>query len=131
VGVADHQLDASEAALFQRGDELFPEALALAITHLQAQQFAAAIGIGAHVNYHGPGADLQSLAQTAVDVGGIEPQATLVALLDRPAQERLHLLVDLLTDTAHLGARDAALHLPSRHQGVDLAGGDARRLRPP
>jgi hypothetical protein len=41
-----------------------------------------------------------------------------------PAQERLHLLVDLLTDATHLGLGDAALGAELRHQHIDLAGRD-------
>ena len=36
VGIADHQLDPSEAALLSGGDEFRPEALAFAIAHLEA-----------------------------------------------------------------------------------------------
>jgi hypothetical protein len=45
VGVADHQLDASEAALLERANELAPEALGFAVTYLQAKQFTAAVGM--------------------------------------------------------------------------------------
>jgi hypothetical protein len=62
VGVADHQLDASEAALLllrrslrlERGKELTPEALAFAVAHLETQQLPAAVGIDAHGDDHGP-----------------------------------------------------------------------------
>jgi hypothetical protein len=36
VGIADHQLDPSEAALFEEGNELAPEALALTVAHFEA-----------------------------------------------------------------------------------------------
>ena len=124
VGVAHHELDASQAAFFERGNERTPEALALAVTHLEAQQLPAAVGVDAHGDDHGSGADLQGLAEPAVKVGGIEVEVGVASLVEGPVEEGLHLLVDLLTDAAHLRLGDAALHPQGRHQGVHLAGGD-------
>jgi len=65
VGVADHQLDPAQASLFERDQEFAPEALALAVADLEAQQLTAPVSIDAHGHHHCPGADLQRLAQAA------------------------------------------------------------------
>ena len=65
-------------------------------------------------------ADLHRLAQPAVEVGGIEIQVGVTACLKRPAEEGLHLHVDVGADAAHLRFRDAALASQSGHQGIDL-----------
>ena len=122
VGVRDHQLDASEASLLEVGDELRPEGLALAVAHLEAQQLPAPVLVHPHGDDDGAGADLLSLAQPPLEVGGIEVDVGVAAALQRPAQERLHLLVDLLTDATHLRLGDAALGAQRRHQGIHLAG---------
>ena len=72
TGVRDHQLDASEASLFEVGDELRPQGLDLAVAHLEAKQLTPAVGVHPHRDDHGPGADLQCLAQSAMEVGGIQ-----------------------------------------------------------
>ena len=72
VGITDHELDPSEAPLFQRTDELTPERLALAVTDLEAEQLPAPIGVHAHGDDDGSGADLHCPAQPAVQVGGVE-----------------------------------------------------------
>ena len=125
VSVGDHQLDATQAPLFEVGDELRPEGLALAIAHLDAQQLPAPVLVHPHGDDDSAGADLLSLAQPPLEVGGVQVDIGVAAALQRPAQEGLHLLVDLLTDTAHLGLGDAALRAQRRHQGIDLPGGDA------
>lgn len=125
MGVRDHQLDASEASLLEVGDELRPEGLTLTVAHLEAQQLPAPVLVHAHGDDDSAGAYLLSLAQPPFEVGGIEVDVGVAAALQRPAQECLHLLVDVLTDTAHLGLGDAALGTQRRYQGIDLAGGDA------
>ncbi len=102
MGVTDHQLDPSESVLLEVGDEFSPECLAFAVTHLQADQYMAAVGIDAHGDHSSPGADLQGPAQLAVEVGGNEIDVGVAGLLERPVQKGLHLLVDLLADAAHL-----------------------------
>lgn len=68
MGVADHELDPAQAALFERDQELAPEALVFAVANLEAEQLAPAVSIDAHGHDDGPGADLQGLAQAAVEV---------------------------------------------------------------
>ena len=64
VGIGDHQLDATQAPLFEMGDELRPEGLGLAVAHLETQQLAAAIAIHSHRHHGGTGGDLLGLALT-------------------------------------------------------------------
>ena len=125
VGITDHELDASEAALLERADEVAPERLALAVADLETEQLPAAIGVHAHGDHHGPGADLHRPAQPAVEVGGIEVEVGVAAGLQRPVEKGLHLHVDVSADAADLGFGDPALAAESSHQGIDLAGGDA------
>jgi hypothetical protein len=66
VGVADHELDSREAALFERDQELPSEALVFAVADLEAEQLAAAVSVHANGHDDGPGADLQRLAQAAM-----------------------------------------------------------------
>ena len=120
VGIADHQLDASEAALFQRANEVAPERLSLAVADLEAEQLPAAIGVDAHGDDDGSGADLHGTPEPAVQVGGIEVEVGVTAGLQRPVQERLHLQVDVSADAAHLGFGDPTLATERRHQGIDL-----------
>ena len=119
--VADHELDPSEAALLERANELAPEALGFAVAHLDAEQLAATIGIDAHGHHHSPGADLHRLAETPVEIGGIEVQVGVAGGLKGAVQEGLHLDVDVSADAAHLRFGDAALDSQGGHQGVDLA----------
>jgi len=109
VGIADHQLDASEAALLERANEIAPEGLAFAVTHLETQELTAAIGIDAHGDDDGSGADLHGSPEPAVEVGGIEIQVGVATGFQRPVQERLHLDVDVSADAADLGFGDPAL----------------------
>jgi len=94
VGVADHQLDPAQAALFERDQEFAPEALALTVPNLEAEQLAPSVSIDAHGHHHCPGADLQGLAQAAVQVGGIQIHVGVTALKGA-VQEGLHLHVDV------------------------------------
>jgi hypothetical protein len=82
VGVTDHQLDPSEAAFFEGSDELAPQALGLTVTHFEAQQLAAAVGIDAHDgHHHGPRADLQGLAQPPMEIRRVEIDVGVAGLL--------------------------------------------------
>ncbi len=82
----------------------------------------------AHLEPDSAGADLLSLAQPALEVGGIQVEVGIVGHLQATVQERLHLLVDLLTDVTNLRLGDAALGAKSTHQGIDVPGGNATDL---
>ena len=109
------------------GDELRPEGLALAVAHLELEQLPPAVLINAHGDDDCAGADLQGLAQAALEVGGIEVDVGVgvATALQRPGQKGLHLGIDVLTNATHLRLGDAALGTQGGHQGINLAGGDA------
>ena len=125
MGVTHNQPHASEAALFDAGEELPPEGLAFAVTHLEPQQLSAAVGIDAHRHDDSAGADLQRLAQPAVEIGGIEVEVRVTAAIEGPLQEGLDLGIKALADAAHLRAGDTSIRADRGDQGVDLPGGDA------
>ena len=125
VGIADDELDPCESSLLEGADELAPEALAFAVSDLETEQFPAAVGVDAHGDDNGSGADLHGSAQPAVEVGGIEVEVGVTLALQRPVQEGLHLQIDFRADAAHLRFRDPALAAQSCHQGINLACGDA------
>ncbi len=118
LGIADHEPEACQASLPEGGDELRPEGLGLAVAHLEPEQLTAPVLVHPHGDDDGAGADLLSLAQSALEVGGIEVDASVATALQRAAQEHLHLLVDLLTVRLHLRVGDAALGAQSRHQRI-------------
>ena len=60
-----------------------------------------------------------------MQVGGVEIEVRVPAAVERPLQEGQDLGVEPLADAAHLRAGDPGLRADRRHQGVDLAGGDA------
>ena len=125
MGIGDHQLNASEAALFETTEELSSEGLAFAVARLQAQQLPSAIGVDAHGHDQSPRADLEGLAAPAVLERRIQVELCLTAAVQRPLQERSDLTVEPLADEAHLRAGDDSLRANGGHQGVHLAGGDA------
>jgi hypothetical protein len=47
VGIGGHQPHARQAALFEAAQELTPQELTLAVTHLQAEQLTAAVSMDA------------------------------------------------------------------------------------
>jgi hypothetical protein len=97
VGVRDHQLDANKAPLSEGGDELRPEGLSLTIAHLETNKLPA-IGIDPHRHHRSARGDLLSLALPPIEVGGIQVDIGIASLLQRPVQESLDLLINLLTD---------------------------------
>jgi len=91
----------SETALFEGGLELPPEPFALAGAHLDAQQLAA-VGIEAHGDDDGVGAELQRLAQPAVEIGDIEEELRSAASIEGPLQEGLDMGIEPLADVVYL-----------------------------
>ena len=124
MGITNHELDPSEARLFEGANEGLPEAFTFAITHLKAEQLTAAVGIDAHGDHSSSGADLQAPTKPSMEVGGVEGDVGVAALLQGPIQEGLHLDVDVGADAAHLGFGDAALDAQNGHQRIHRAGGD-------
>ena len=60
-----------------------------------------------------------------MEVGDVEVDVRESRVVERPAQQRLHLLVEPLADAAHLRFGDAARTTQRLHQGIDLPGGNA------
>ncbi len=118
VGIADHQCPTT---IWLR-----PRSFSEPMNWLQklSDSLSPTLGVHAHGDDDGPGADLHRRAEPAVGVGGIEVQVGIALLLQRTVQKGLHLHVDVGAGAAHLGFRDPALAAQSRHQGIDLAGGD-------
>jgi len=129
LGVADHELNATQAALFERDLELAPETFALAVADLETQQLTAAVSIDPHCDDDGPGANLQGPWRKAATPTSTSMPPISMAAWARPVEERLHLHVDLSADAADLGSGDAALNTQGCHQGIDLAGGNAADVR--
>lgn len=89
VGVREHQPDAIEARLpgvIEVRAGFPPGGLGFAAAHLAGKQLPAAVPIAPHGDDDGLGADLMSLAQPALEVGGIEVDAGVAAALQRMAQ---------------------------------------------
>jgi hypothetical protein len=88
---------------------------------VHAQHLAPAVAVDADRDDHGDRDDAAGLAH--LQVGGVDPEIGPVAL-DRPVEEGLHPLVDLLAQPADLALGDAA-HAHRLDQVVDRAGRDA------
>jgi len=78
MGVGDHQLDASEAALHQALEEGRPEGFRLRGADSEADDLATAIGVGGNSYYRRHGDDTAALAH--LEVSGIEPEIGPVTL---------------------------------------------------
>jgi hypothetical protein len=121
VAVGHHQLDAAQAPVGERAQEVGPERLGLKGAGRHARDLAPAVGVHGGGDYHGGAHDPPVLAH--LHVGGVGPQAGPLAL-DRPGEEGAHPRVDLLADAAHLALGDAReAHGPDRV--VDGTGRDA------
>ena len=105
VGVGDHQLHSAQAAPGQLAQELDPERGRLGDADVHAQHLAPAITVDPHGDDHRHRDDASVLAH--LQIGGVNPDIGPVAL-DRPAQEGLDPLVDLLAKPRHLALGDAA-----------------------
>jgi hypothetical protein len=121
VRVRDHQLDAFQAAPVQAFEEDRPEGFGLWRSDVQADDLALAIGVCGHSDYCRDADDAPAFA--LFEVGGIEPQIGPFAL-QRPFEEGIHPLVDVLAQLADGAFADAA-QPHGLHQVLDAAGGDA------
>ena len=101
VGVGDDQLDAAQAAPGELAQEGRPEGLGLGGADIHAQHLAPAVGVDADGDDDGDRDDAAGLAD--LHVGRVDPQVGPVAL-DRPVEEGLHPLVDLLAQPATPGS---------------------------
>jgi hypothetical protein len=121
MGIGDHQLDPSEAALHQALEEGRPECLRFGGTDPEADDLAAAVGVGGDGYYRGHRDDAAALAH--LEVSGIEPEIGPVAL-ERAVEEGADPLVDLLAELRDLALGDAG-QAHRLHQVVHPPGGDA------
>ena len=115
------QLDAAQAAPGELAQEGRPEGLGLGRPDVHAEHLAPAVAVDADGDDHRDGDDAAGLAD--LHVGRVDPEIGPVAL-DRPVEEGLHPLVDLLAQPADLALGDAA-HAHGLDQIVDRAGRDA------
>ena len=97
MGVGDDQLDAAQAAARELAQELGPERLGLGRADVHAEHLAPAVAVDADRDDHRDRDDAAVLAH--LHVGGVDPEIRPVAL-DRPVEEGLHLVVDLLAQPA-------------------------------
>ena len=121
MGIGDDQLDPGQTAAFQHPQEFEPEGFRLRGADLHTQHLAPAIGVDGHGDTDRDGDDAPVLP--AFDIGSVDPEIRPIAL-DRPLQEGLHPVVDLLAEPAHLALGDAG-HAHRLDQIVDGARGDA------
>ena len=81
VVVGDDQAGAAQAAVGEGAEELFPEHLGLARLHGDAHNLSAPVKIDRHGHHGGDTDDAPGPAH--LDVGGVQPEASLVAPLVR------------------------------------------------
>ncbi len=123
VRVADGELDADQAALDQSSEERGPERLGLGLADVDREDLPAA-GLMDAVRDHQRLVDHAAAVADLLDLG-IEEQVRIGAL-QRTRPERLHVLIERLTDAA-----DLALGNPQPEaldQLVDAARGDPAHI---
>src|SRR3954454_5123164 len=98
-----------------------PERLGFGWPNIHAENLTPAVTVDTDRDDHRDRYDAAILAH--LHVGGVDPQIRPVAL-DRAAEKRLHLVVDLAAEPAHLAFGDAG-HAHGLHQIVHRAGRDA------
>src|SRR6202047_1498814 len=103
MGIRDHQLDPAQAASRQALQKARPEGFGLRRADVQPNDLASAIGVDRHSDYRGDRDDAAALA--LLQVGGIEPQIRPLAC-ERPVEEGMHALVDLLAQLRNLRLAD-------------------------
>ena len=101
--IRDHQLDAAQAAPCQAVQEPQPERLRFQRADVQADDLAPAVGVDRHSDYRRDGDDAPALP--LLQIRCIEPQIRPVAS-ERPVEESLHALVDVLAQLADLALAD-------------------------
>src|SRR5579883_3260918 len=99
MSVGDDQLHAAQAPPGELTQEGRPEGLGLGWADIHAKNLTPAIAIGADRDDHGDRDDAAVLPD--LHIGGVDPQIWPIAL-DRPVEEGLHPLVDLLAQSADL-----------------------------
>lgn len=121
MGIGDDELDASETPSRQFAQKIRPDRLGLGRANLHAQDLAPSVGVDADGDDDGNRDD--AATATNLQIGGVDPQIRPVAF-NGAAEERLHLVVDLLAQPRDLALGDAA-HAHRLDQIVDGAGRNA------
>jgi hypothetical protein len=128
VLVGDDQPHPGQPTTLQRGQEAAPEHLVLAVTHVQAEDFPAAVG-GDPGGHHdrlrrdvGGGVAHVQVGRVQVDVGELD-------VVEPSGPKRGHDLVQAGADAADLGLGDARVDPQRRDQIVHRAGGHAGDVR--
>ena len=104
VGVGDDQLHALQAAPDQGLEEAGPERLGLRGTDLEPDDLTPAVRVDREGDYRRYRDDAAALA--LLQVGGVKPQIGPLAL-QRPIEEGVDPLVNVLAELGDLGLRDA------------------------
>ena len=118
MGVGDHQLDAAQPALDQALDEARPERLGFRRADAEANDLAPTLGVHGDGDYRCDRDDAAAVAH--LEIGGVEPQIPPLTL-DRPVEEGVDPLVDVLAELGDLALRDAG-EAHRLHQLVDPPG---------
>src|SRR5207302_278834 len=112
------QLDAAQSTLGQAFDKVRPERLGFGWTNAEADDLAPALGRDCHGDYRGYRDDAAAVAH--FEVGGIEPEIRPFAV-ERPVEEGVDPLVDILAQLGDLAFRDAG-QAHCLHELVDATG---------
>ena len=126
VGVGGHQLHAGEPSCYEAAEKCQPEGPVLAGTDVDAQHLALPL----HVDRGGDDdAHLGDAALRAHPLGErVEPEVSVGAGVQGPAEETCDDRVELRADTRDLALGDA-LAAERAHEVVDAACGDALHVR--
>jgi len=127
VSVRDHQLDTLETALDQALEETRPERLGLRGTKAEPDDLAPSFGCDRHGDYRGDRDDAAAVAD--LEIGRVEPQIRPFAV-DRPVEERVDPIINILTELGNLAFRNAG-EAHRLHQLGDPPGRDAADPGPP
>jgi hypothetical protein len=121
ISIGDHQLDALETALDQALEESRPERLSLRGTNAETDDLAPAFGCDRHGDYRRDRDDAAAVAD--LEIGGVEPQIRRFPV-DRPVEEGVDPVINVLTEFRDLAFRDAG-QAYRLDQFVDPPGRDA------
>src|SRR5207248_11426209 len=110
--------DAAQPALSQALDKARPERLGFGWTNAEADNLAPALGVHCHGDYRGDRDDTAAISD--LQVRRVEPQIRPLSF-ERPVEEGIDPLVDVLAQLRDLALRDAE-QAHRLHQLVDTAG---------
>jgi hypothetical protein len=123
VSIGDDQLDSDEPSGLEAAQEGGPKGAVLAVTNVQAQDLAAAVGGHPGGDHHRPGDDPP--IDPGLEVGGIQEHIGKGGVGQRAGPEGGHLTIQLGAAPGDLRLGDPSVHTQGLDQVVDLAGGGA------